>query len=159
MKQNRHAILQFPFRLCALSVHGCRLFPHRGSFNPASESIPVFLPCLRNFRHFAFGAWRQGYCCSAIRKPVFPLHTQAPIDTEKNIRVVRYMIISCYGLGGLLFVIEVLSAIQIALIPELPERAVLKATISAVCSLLVPLVISEAFLRPLKARLETLADK
>jgi hypothetical protein len=84
---------------------------------------------------------------------------QAPGDTKKNIRVVRYMIISCYGLGGLLFVIEVLSAIQIALIPELPERAVLKATISAVCSLLAPLVISEAFLRPLKARLETLAGK
>jgi hypothetical protein len=84
---------------------------------------------------------------------------QTPVDTEKAIRVLSFMIISCYAQGGLLFVIEILSTIRVSTMTSLPEGSVLKVLAAAVSSLLAPLVISEAFLRPLKARLETLADK
>ena len=84
---------------------------------------------------------------------------QTPVDTGKAIRVLSFMIISCYAQGGLLFVIEILSSVRTASVESITEAARFRVVYMGISSLLAPLVISEAFLRPLKARLETLADK
>jgi hypothetical protein len=84
---------------------------------------------------------------------------QTPVDTGKAIRVLSFMIISCYAQGGLLFVIEILSSIRTASVESITEAARFRVFYMGISSLLAPLVISEAFLRPLKARLETLAGK
>jgi hypothetical protein len=84
---------------------------------------------------------------------------QTPVDTGKAIRVSSFMIVSCYAQGALIFLIEIHSLIRIASVESIAEVSRLKAINMAIGSLLAPLLISEAFLRPLKARLETLADK
>jgi hypothetical protein len=84
---------------------------------------------------------------------------QTPVDTGKAIRVLSFMIVSCYAQGALIFVIEILSLIRMASVESIAEVSRLQSINMAIGSLLAPLVISEAFLRPLKARLETLAGK
>ncbi len=106
----------------------------------------------------AFGIEETTAALSALR--YFFSTPETPVDTHKTIRVVRHMIVSCYALGGLLFVIDILSSIRIGAMDSLPHKGALLSPISmGVFGLLAPLVISEAFLRPLKARLETLAEK
>ncbi len=105
----------------------------------------------------AFGMKETSAAFSATR--YFFFTPEMPVDTHKTIRVVRHMIVSCYALGGLLFVIETLSSIRLGAMDSLPEKALWSSIYMGVFVLLAPLVISEAFLRPLKARLETLAEK
>jgi hypothetical protein len=105
----------------------------------------------------AFGMKETSAALSATRYLFSTPET--PVNTDKTIRVVRHMIVSCYALGGLLFVIEILSSIRVGAMDSLPERALVRSISMGVFGLLAPLVMSEVWLRPLKARLETLADK
>jgi hypothetical protein len=105
----------------------------------------------------AFGYKDYNKALSSTR--YFFFTPQTPVETEKAVRVLSFMIISCYAQGGLLFVIEILSSVRMASVESITEVVRFRVLFMGISSLLAPLVISEAFLRPLKARLETLADK
>jgi hypothetical protein len=80
---------------------------------------------------------------------------KAPIDAQRTVKVIRFMILSCFAQGGILFVIEILSLVK--------HHSFIITNPSKISHFLVPMMgitfftlfVSEALLRPLKARLET----
>jgi len=95
--------------------------------------------------------------CAALVAARFLFFTPAKgIGGEKLTEVLRFMIVSAYAQGGLVFLLSLWN-----IMASLAEgAAALGMNIGiSVCALMCPMLISEVFLRPLKARLETLAAK
>lgn len=102
----------------------------------------------------AFGAKETGSSLTAFR--YLFAKAKAPFDTRKKIVVINFMIVSCFAQGGLLFLIEILSLVKhFQVLTSTPTKLGFIFHYMA-CILFAALFISEALLRPLKARLETL---
>jgi hypothetical protein len=105
----------------------------------------------------AFGAKDVGAALGSVR--YLFLMPKTPVDTAKCVAVLGFMLASCYAQGGLLFVIEILSSVRLAGMETVKEGVLMKSIYAGVCTLLAPLIISEALLRPLRARIEILGTK
>jgi hypothetical protein len=104
-----------------------------------------------------FGAKDAGAALSSVR--YFFFTPKVPVDTAKCVAVLGFMLASCYAQGGLLFVIEILSSVRLAGMETVKEGVLMRSIYAGVCTLLAPLIISEALLRPLRARIEILGKK
>jgi hypothetical protein len=113
----------------------------------------------------AFGAKETGTALNSFR--YFFYNPKAGVDTGKTIIVLNFMILSCFAQGGILFVIEILSFLKhLGPLMSTPKedigtlaqllQVIPKLAHPMICTLFAALFISEALLRPLKARLETL---
>jgi hypothetical protein len=99
---------------------------------------------------FAFGFSATFSTLSSVR--FLFSSPQAPPSPENPIAVLRFMIVSAYALGGLLFLVSLLN-----ILPSISGAIYLGKCISlSISTLMIPILISEIVLRPLKARLETL---
>ena len=78
------------------------------------------------------------------------------IAGEKLTEVLRFMIVSAYAQGGLVFLLSLLNILRSI---AFGMEAVGISIVDSICTLICPILISETLLRPLKARLETLAAK
>ena len=78
------------------------------------------------------------------------------IAGEKLTEVLRFMIVSAYAQGGLVFLLSLLNILRSI---ALGMEAVGISIVDSISTLMCPILISEALLRPLKARLETLTAK
>lgn len=113
----------------------------------------------------AFGGKETGAALNSFR--YFFYNPKIPVDTRRTIIVLNFMIVSCFAQGGILFVIEILSFLKhlgplmsnpkedIGTLAQL-LRVIPKLAHPMFCTLFAALFISEALLRPLKSRLETL---
>ena len=101
---------------------------------------------------FAFG-FRAS--CSALRSTRFLFFTpREPASPENLIAVLRFMIVSAYALGGLLFLISLHN-----IVASVQGNFLGKSIMLSISTLMSPILISEAVLRPLKTRIENLGDK
>jgi hypothetical protein len=95
--------------------------------------------------------------CAALVAVRFLFFTPAKgIAAEKLTEVLRFMIVSAYAQGGLVFLLSLLNILRWI---DAGMAALGMNIANSVCALMCPILISEVFLRPLKARLETLAAK
>jgi hypothetical protein len=95
--------------------------------------------------------------CAALLAVRFLFFNPAKgIAGEKLTEVLRFMIVSAYAQGGLVFLLSLLNIM--AWLSE-GMQALGMNIANSIYALMCPILISETLLRPLKARLETLAAK
>lgn len=101
---------------------------------------------------FAFGFTAS---CSVLRSVGFLFFTpRKPAFPENLIAVLRFMIVSAYALGGLLFLISLHN-----IVASVQGNFLGKSIMLSISTLMSPILISEAVLRPLKTRIENLGGK
>ncbi|MFM8984117.1 MAG: hypothetical protein ACKOLA_14760 [Spartobacteria bacterium] len=113
-------------------------------------SLPFFALGIIGTSAFAFGFSATFSTLSSAR---FLFSTpQAHLSSETPIAVLRFMIVSAYAQGGLLFLISLLN-----ILPSIAGAIYLGNCIwLSISTLMIPILISEIVLRPLKAKLETI---
>ena len=119
----------------------------------AAPIIPIILASLGS-SILAFGFRDVWGALSAFR--FFFFTPPIGIVSPRSPVVIRFLIFSTYAIGGLVFLLEITITLSII---NGPLYGIVGLIADSLCALIYPIFISEGLLRPLKYRLEYLAEQ